>query len=217
MALLSKRDLLRRVPLFSSLTEAQVDVLEGAFTKKKFGRNTVIFKQGHPSDAFFVILIGRVHVTTQDPRGREVIFAVLEQGDYFGEMSLIDNEPHSANVKTVVPTEVLMIERQAFESCLPEPHSLPHSVMLNLVQRLRRADKKIETLALMNAQERILHFLRDLARPDDLGCMVLSKRISSSDVSKSVGASREMVTRVIKRLKDDGVLVLRADGSCVIR
>lgn len=217
MALISNRDLLRRVPLFSSLTETQVDVLEDAFTKKKFGRNTLIFRQGQRSEAFFVILIGRAHVVTRDDRGREVIFATLDQGDHFGEMSLIDGEPHSASVRTVVPTEVLMLERRAFDFCLPEPRSLPHRVMLNLVERLRAADRKIESLALMNAHERIVHFLKGLARLDEDGSMVIQDRISSTHIGKSVGTSREMVTRVIKRLKDDGVIVMRPDGSCVIR
>ena len=217
MALISNRDLLKRVPLFSSLTEAQISVLEGSFTKKKFSRNTLIFQQGQRSDAFFVILIGRAHVVTKDDRGREVIFAILNQGDYFGEMSLIDGEPHSTSVKTVIPTEVLMLEREAFEFCLPTPHSLQHSVMLNLVQRLRAADRKIESLALMNAQERIIHFLKELARPDEEGNMVIQERISSTHVGKSVGTSREMVTRVIKRLRDDGMIVMRADGSCAIQ
>ena len=216
MTLLSNRDLLRRVPLFTSLDEAQTDILERAFTKRKFGGNALIFEQGRQSDAFFVILVGRAHVVTRDERGREVIFAVLEQGDYFGEMSLIDSEPHSASVKTVVPTEVLMLERSAFEACLPAPHSLPHSLMLNLVQRLRAADRKIESLALLNAQERVVQYLKEVARPDEDGTPVIRERISSSDLGKSVGASREMVTRVMKRLKDHGVIVMRPDGSCAI-
>jgi CRP/FNR family cyclic AMP-dependent transcriptional regulator len=217
MVLISNRDLLKRVPLFSSLTEAQISVLEGAFTKKKFSRNTLIFQQGQRSDAFFVILVGRAHVVTKDDRGREVIFAILNQGDHFGEMSLIDGEPHSTSVKTVIPTEVLMLEREAFEFCLPTPHSLQHSVMLNLVQRLRAADRKIEFLALMKAEERIIHFLKELARPDEEGNMVIQERISSTHVGKSVGTSREMVTRVIKRLRDDGMIVMRPDGSCSIK
>ena len=217
MALISNRDLLKRVPLFSSLTEAQISVLEGAFTKKKFSRNTLIVQQGQRSSIFFVILIGSAHVVTKDDRGREVIFAILNQGDYFGEMSLIDGAPHSTSVRTVIPTDVLMLERQAFDFCLPAPNSLQHSVMLNLVQRLRAADRKIESLALMNAEERIIHFLKELARPDEEGNMVIQERISPIQVSKSVGTSREMVARVIKRLRDDGMIVMRPDGSCSIK
>ena len=110
-----------------------------------------------------------------------------------------------------------MLERQAFDFCLPAPNSLQHSVMLNLVQRLRAADRKIESLALMNAEERIIHFLKELARPDEEGNMVIQERISPIQVSKSVGTSREMVARVIKRLRDDGMIVMRPDGSCTIK
>jgi CRP-like cAMP-binding protein len=213
MALLSDRDLLRRVPLFPSLTESRSHALENAFSKRRFDRNTLIVQQGERSEAFLVILVGRAHVITQGDRGREVIFAVLEQGDHFGEASVIDRLPHSASVRAAVPTEVLMLERDAFNACLPERGSLPHGVMLTLVQRLRAADRKIESLALLNVEERIVHFLREIAHVDPDGHMIIHERVSAGDVGRNVGASREMATRVIKRMKDEGMIVVRPDGS----
>jgi CRP/FNR family cyclic AMP-dependent transcriptional regulator len=213
MALLSNKDLLKRVSLFSSLSDNQFAILENSFIKKKIRRNYLIFKQGHQSDSFFVILTGRAHIITTDEQNREVILATLRPGDYFGEMSLIDGKPHSASIKAVVPTEILMLERQAFDSCMPVPDSPPHRVMVSLVQRLRAADKKIKSLALLKGHDRIIQFLKEISFADDEGGMIIRAKISASYVGKNVGASREMSSRVLKKLKAEGLIVERPDGS----
>lgn len=213
MSLLSNGSLLRRVPIFASLTEAQIKILENSFVKRKFRRSSLIFRQGDQSDAFFAILIGRVHVLTRDRRGKEVIFNTLKQGDYFGEMSLIDGEPHSTSVKAVTACELLMIDRAVFQQCLPAPDSPEHRVMLSLVNRLRAADKKIESLALLTGKERIFEFLKEISTRDDEGHRVLPEKVSATEIARNVGASRELVTRMIKSLKDDGLIIKQADGS----
>lgn len=213
MSLLSNGNLLRRVPIFASLTEAQLKILENSFVKKKFRSNSLIFRQGDQSDAFFAILIGRVHVLTRDRRGKEVIFNTLRQGDYFGEMSLIDGEPHSTSVKAVTACELLMIDRVIFQQCLPTPDSPEHRVMLSLVSRLRAADKRIESLALLTGKERIFEFLKGLSKMDDEGHRILPDKVSPTEIARNVGASRELVTRMIKSLRDAGSIVKQADGS----
>ena len=107
--MLSNLDLLRRVPLFSLLTVAQAEVISGAVVKQRFKRGEPLVEQGHKSDALFILLTGRARVMTSDSRGREVILATLAPGDYLGEMSIIDNQPHSATVRAEVQTDVLMI------------------------------------------------------------------------------------------------------------
>ena len=217
MSLVSNGNLLRRVPIFASVTEHQLKILESSFVKRKFKGNSLIFQQGDQSNAFFVILIGRVHLLARDSRGREVIFNTLKQGDYFGEMSLIDGEPHSASVKAMTACELLMIDREIFQKCMPERDSPEQRIMLSLVGRLRAADKKIESLALLNGKERIIEFLKGLAVLDDEGYRILPEKLSSTEIAKNVGASRELVTRMIKSLKDDGLIVKRADGSqCIM-
>lgn len=213
MALLSNKDLLQRVPIFRSLTEMQLETLAGSFVKKKFRNNALIFRQGAQSDAFFAILVGRVHVTMRDEKGREVIFSTLKQGDYFGEMSLIDGEPHSTSVKAVAACELLVIERAAFQSCMPDLDSPENRIMLSLVSRLRAADKKIESLALQGGQERIFNFLKEMATLDEEGHQVLRTKISAVDVGKNVGTSRELAARIVKKFKENGVMIRQSDGS----
>jgi CRP/FNR family cyclic AMP-dependent transcriptional regulator len=217
MALLSNRDLLRRVPLFSSLTDDQISLLENSFVKRKFKTNSLVFRQGEQSESFFCILVGRAHVVMRDTQGREVISETLKQGDYFGEMSLIDVQPHSASVRAIAVCELLMIERDVFASCLPKPETPAFSIMLSLVSRLRKADKKIETIALQSGRERILGFLREASEPDDRGNMVIARKLTASHISKNIGASRELTARIVKSLKDEGLLVIQDNGSYQIR
>ena len=167
--MLSNLDLLRRVPLFSLLTVAQAELISGAVIKRRFKRGEALVEQGQKSDALFILLMGRARVMTCDSRGREVILATLSQGDYLGEMSIIDNQPHSATVRAEVQTDVLMLGRTEFARCLTENASMSLVVMRGLVKRLRHADRKIESLALLDVYGRVAHALLDFAVPDAQG------------------------------------------------
>ena len=111
MSMVSNLELIRRVPLFSLLTAVQAESVANAVVKRRFKRGEIIVEQGAKSNALFILLTGRARVLTSDSRGREVILATMNPGDYLGEMSLIDNEPHSATVRTEVQTDVLMLAR----------------------------------------------------------------------------------------------------------
>ncbi|WP_422843609.1 Crp/Fnr family transcriptional regulator [Acidovorax sp. M2(2025)] len=215
--MLSNLDLLRRVPLFSLLTVAQAEVVSGAVVKRRFKRGEVLVEQGQKSNALFILLTGRARVMTADSRGREVILATLGQGDYLGEMSIIDNEPHSATVRAEVQTDVLMLGRTEFARCLAENTSMSLVVMRGLVKRLRHADRKIESLALLDVYGRVAHALLDFAQPDAQGQRLIKEKISRQDLAKMVGASREMVSRVMKDLEERGFIEVLPTGATLLK
>lgn len=215
--MLSNLDLLRRVPLFSLLTVTQAEVISGAVIKRRFKRGETLVEQGHKSDALFILLTGRARVMTSDSRGREVILATLSQGDYLGEMSIIDNEPHSATVRAEVQTDVLMLGRTEFARCLTENASMSLVVMRGLVKRLRHADRKIESLALLDVYGRVAHALLDFATPDAQGQLLIKDKISRQDLAKMVGASREMVSRVMKDLEERGFIEALPSGATLLK
>ena len=142
--------------------------------------------------------------------------ATLSSGDYVGEMSLIDNQPHSATVRAEIQTDVLVLGRAEFARCLSENTAMAYAVMKGLVQRLRQADRKIESLALMDVYGRVARALMEHAKPDAEGRMVIAGKVSRQDVAKTIGASREMVSRVIKDLEDRGFIETQADGTTLI-
>ncbi|MFC7433702.1 Crp/Fnr family transcriptional regulator [Hydrogenophaga bisanensis] len=217
MAILSNLELIRRVPLFSTLTQAQAESVSEAVVKRRYKRGEEIVEQGKKSNFLAIVLTGRARVITQDSRGREVILATMNPGDYVGEMSLIDNQPHSATVRAEVQTDVLILGRAEFARCLPENTSMAYAVMKGLVQRLRQADRKIESLALMDVYGRVARALLEFAQPDKDGQLVIRERVSRQDVAKMIGASREMVSRVMKDLEDRGFIESADDGSTIIK
>ena len=217
MTMLSSLDLIRRVPLFSMLTESQAISVADAVVKRRFKRGEVIVEQGKKSNMLAIVLTGRARVVTTDSRGREVILATLQPGDHIGEMSLIDNEPHSATVRAEVQTDVLMLGRIEFARCLPENSSMAYAVMRGLVQRLRHADRKIESLALMDVYGRVARALLEFATETGDGEMLIREKISRQDIAKMVGASREMVSRVMKDLEERGFIQTQENGSIVVK
>ena len=216
MAMLSNLDLIRRVPLFSMLTNDQAQAIADGVVKRRFRRGEIIVEQGRKSNALFILLTGRARVVTADSRGREVILAVLEPGDYLGEMSLIDNDPHSATVRAEVQTDVLVLGRTEFARCLPENSSLSYALMRGLVQRLRNADRQIESLALLDVYGRVARALLDMS-VEEGGQQLIRQKVSRQDLAKVVGASREMVSRVMKDLEERGHIETQENGWVVLK
>lgn len=216
MAMLSNLDLIRRVPLFSMLTNEQAQGVANNIVKRRYRRGELIMEQGQKSNSLYILLSGRARVLASDARGREIILAVLQPGDYVGEMSLIDNEPHSATVRAEVQTDMLVLGRADFARCLPENSSLSYAIMRGLVQRLRNADRQIESLALLDVYGRVARALLEMAETVGDRRMIRGK-VSRQDLAKTVGASREMVSRVMKDLEDRALIETLEDGSVVVR
>jgi CRP-like cAMP-binding protein len=217
MSMLSNLDLIRRVPLFSMLTADQAQAIADSVVKRRFRRGELVVEQGRKSNALFILLNGRARVLTSDARGREVILAVLESGDYVGEMSLIDNEPHSATVRAEIQTDMLVLQRSDFARCLPENSTLSYAILRGLVKRLRNADRQIESLALLDVYGRVARTLLDMAETDPAGVRIIRHKVSRQDMAKVVGASREMVSRVMKDLEERGVIETQDNGFVVIK
>jgi CRP-like cAMP-binding protein len=215
--MLSNLDLIRRVPLFAKITPDHAAMLSDAVIKRRFKRGELIVEQGKKSDSLFIILAGRARVLLTDRKSREVILAGLHPGDYVGEMSLIDNEPHSASVETEIQTDVFVLGRAEFARCLADSSSMAYAVMQGLVLRLRKADEKIGSLALMGVYGRVADVLIGAAAMDGDHQMVIREKISRQDIAKMVGASREMVSRVMRDFEDQGFIETREGGSIVVK
>lgn len=210
--MLSNLDLIRRVPLFSMLTTQQAQSMANAVSKKRFKRGEVLVERGMKSNVLYIILTGRARVQIADTKGREVILAILRSGDYVGEMSVIDGDPHSATVVADQQVDVLTVGRDDFLRCLAENIPMCFVVMQGLVQRLRKASHKISSLALVGVYGRVAMVLLDSAVPDDQGALLIREKVSRQDIAKMVGASREMVSRVMKDFEEQGFIQQRDNG-----
>ena len=212
MSILSHAELIRRVPLFTMMTSDQSILLSEAVTKRRYKRGEAMVEQGAQANALVLILAGRARVVMTDRQLREVILATLRPGDYLGEMSLIDSEPHSASVVAEIQTDALVLGRSEFERCLNDHAPMAQAVMRGLVLRLRQANEKISSLALLNVYERVAKVLMGYAIPSGDKKLVIRDKMSRQDIAKMVGASREMVSRVMRDFEEQGFIEISEGG-----
>ena len=163
-----------------------------------------------------LVLAGRAKVQHSDTEGKEVILAILGPGEFFGEMSLIDDAPRSASVITVEPCDFISIQKDSFKAALASSPDMAMQIMRGLVRRLREADKKIETLALLDVYGRVARVLLDFSEQVN-GERVVKNKLPRQEIAKMIGASREMVSRVMKGLEVDGYIVPAPEGRLVLR
>lgn len=204
---------LRTVPLFSGFADDQLVTLTQVVTRRSVPRGSMLMAQGDPTDSLYIIISGRLKVMMGDEEGKEVILAMLGPGEIVGEMGLIDDSPRSATVTAVEPSELLAISRREFRRCLAENFDMAMGVMRGLVRRLREADRKIGSLALLDVYGRVARLLIDMSE-DVNGQKVVTKRLPKQDIAKMIGASREMVSRVMRDLQLGGFIEQR--GSTII-
>jgi CRP/FNR family cyclic AMP-dependent transcriptional regulator len=207
---------LRRVPLFSGLTEAQLETLAAGSARRSYPKGRTIVSEGEPSQSMYILLAGRAKVQRSDSEGKEVILAVLGSGEFIGEMSLIDDAPRSASVVTLEPCEFMGVSKDAFKAMLTQSPEVAMNVMRGLVRRLREADKKIETLALLDVYGRVARVLLDFSENVG-GERIVKNKLPRQEIAKMIGASREMVSRVMKGLEIDGYIVPMPEGKLVLR
>src|SRR5712692_8628280 len=151
---MSVAQFLRRVPLFSHLSDNDIARLAESARERSYPKNSVILFEDDPGDALYVVKQGQVKVVLIGEDGREVILSVLLEGNFFGEMALIDDEPRSAHVIAMVDSNLLVLRREDFQRRLQEAPNMALGLLRELSRRMRRADDKIGGLVLLDVNGR---------------------------------------------------------------
>jgi CRP/FNR family cyclic AMP-dependent transcriptional regulator len=206
---------LKAVPFFTQLSDRELDVVRAVSTEKTYPKNAVVLTEGEMGDSLFMIQSGKVKVFIGDEDGREIILKILGPGDFFGEMSMIDKQPRSASVTTIEASTFLVLSHAAFERCVEQAPRIANMVMRVLAQRVREADRKIGTLALMDVYGRVASTLLELSVYSD-GKLMVGEKLSQQDLANMVGASREMVNRILKDLSDRGFISIESKSITII-
>lgn len=201
---------LLEIPLFAVLAQAQREALAAKLQSRRMLKGQQVFLQGDPGDEMFLLLEGRVKICCESLSGREITLTFLENGGFFGEMALLDGEPRSATAIAESAGQLLVLRRVDFQTFLREVPDASVSLLAYLSQRLRRANDKIQDLALLTVRERLAAMLSDLAEKagevDKNGRIVLPKSVSHKALSGLLGTSRETVSRMCADLKDQGLI-----------
>ncbi|MCF8150118.1 MAG: Crp/Fnr family transcriptional regulator [Burkholderiaceae bacterium] len=205
---------LRALPIFETLDDDCLAPLTRVSMLRNIPRNTVVLHDGDRTDNIYFVLSGALKVQVSDKEGREVILSMLGPGELFGEMGVLDDHPRSATVLAVESSEVVMIGKADFKQCLVDNPDVSLFIMRNLTKRLRLADRNIESLALLDVYGRVARLLLESAETVN-GRQVVTHKISKQDIAKMIGASREMVSRVMRDLLVQG-LIEEEDGQLIL-
>ena len=199
---MSTAEFLATVPLFSGLTPDQLARFADVTMEKTFPRGSVIVFEQDPGDSLFVVRSGRVKVVLLGEDGREVILGILEVGEYFGELSLIDEQPRSANVIAMEDAALLVLRREDFRKRVEEAPTVAWALLMGLSRRLRQADSKIGGLVLLDVPGRVAKLLTDLAK--ESGSDAIPRVLTHQTIAHMIGASRETVSRTMKDFQEAG-------------
>jgi CRP-like cAMP-binding protein len=207
-----ERTLLRSVSIFADLDPAAAAALERLADRRDYAEGAVIVSQDEAGDALFVLVSGRVKVVLYGESGREIILSVFKKpGDFFGEMSLLDDEPRSATLIAAERSRLLVLSRRDFQAHIASHPRTALRVLTELSRRLRRADGVIGNLALLDVYGRLAGKLRELAASEGEeadGGVVLRQRPTQAEIAATIGTSRETVSRVLSDLARRGHVVL---------
>jgi CRP/FNR family cyclic AMP-dependent transcriptional regulator len=204
---------LKSLPLFAAFGEEQLRALVPAILRRHAPRGTAVLREGERVDSLYIVVGGRFKVMMGEADGKEVILSFIGPGEIFGEMGLIDDGPRSASVVAIEPSDLLVVTRGAFRRCMAESYDTAMGVMRVLVRRLRAADRKIGSLAMLDVYGRVARLLLDMAEDVD-GQKVVTKRLTKQDIARMIGASREAVSLVMKDLELNGYFEVR--GSTIV-
>ncbi len=206
---------LRNVPLFAGLNEAELERLSRVCGRRRAERGEFVVRSGESTDSLYILLTGRAKVTNSDEEGREIILAMLGPGESFGEMGLIDGSPRSADVVALEASELLVLGKDEFQRCMKDNFQVALKLMQVLVRRLREADRKIESLALLDVYGRVARLLLEMSEPED-GKRIVKRKVSKQDMARMIGASREMVSKVVRDLELSGYIAYEGDRIVII-
>lgn len=200
---------LRSVSLFSELQDSDLKKIGNILATRTFSKNTTVLIEEDTGSTMFIILKGSVKITRISEEGREVILSILNEGDFFGEMSIIDDEPRSANAVTLEKSQLLVIHRKDFFQMLHDYPQITINLLKEFAHRLRRGDSQIKSLSLHDAVSKVASTLLRIS--DDSGtiyngCVTINKLPPQQDLASMAGTSRETISRSIGTLTKLGYL-----------
>lgn len=204
------RDLLAQVPLLAQLAPKALDEIASLVRKHRYAAGEVVFHQGDPGTALYIVEEGEVKIVLGSSDGKEVILRLLGRGDFLGELALLDGEPRSAEAVATIPTTLLILPRDAFAAFVAGHPQAALVLLTTLSRRLRGADSRMHDAVFLDVRTRLVKLLVELAetrgRPAPRGVMVAS-RLTQGDLAGMVGATRESVNKWLRYYAERGLIL----------
>ncbi len=199
--------ILKDIPFLANLPDEDLTALASHAKKGSFPKRAIIITEGEETESLYILLTGKVRVFSSDESGKEVTLKILESGSYFGELSLLDNEPRSVSIMTLEKVTCGIISKSNFKQWLKEHPDATFGLIQDLSKKIRSLTHKIKDLALSNVYERTIKILKEMAVEKD-GVLTISDKITQQELANMVGSSREMVNKIMKELTKGGYIVM---------
>jgi CRP-like cAMP-binding protein len=215
-----KARLLRSSFIFRDLDETLLGRLARLSQTHRLAKGTLLFHQGEEGDALYGVAEGLIRIWVSGDSGKELTLQLLEPGDVFGEIALLDGLPRSASAEAVDDSLLVMVKRDAFLPLLEAESGLARHVIELICERLRDSTNRASDFAFLGLPTRLARKLLQLAiahghdEPD--GAVRIALKLSQSELAQMLGVTREAVNKQLKAWTQDG-LVLHEHGQIVIR
>jgi len=202
--------MLKRVPLFSDLNEPELQSVATLASSIEVFKKTIVVQEFDPGNSMYIILSGQVKVSTYSLEGREVVLALLGKGSFFGEMSLLDEEPRSANVTTMQDCKFANIRRGELMTLLMQQPIIALKLLAETASRLRKTSNMLKRVSSMDVPHRLYTYLVDHCQRfghQDTNGWYATVLPTHQLLADQLSTSRETISRAISQLKQDGILV----------
>jgi CRP-like cAMP-binding protein len=207
-----------RVEVLSYLSDQELAMLREQCTACVFRAGNVIVERDEQDHSVYFIMYGRVHVLNYSSAGRIVTYSSIAEGGMFGEMAAIDGLPRSAWVCAVNDCMVIKISKEIFLSYLQKSPTFSMAVMRKLSKNLRELDERLVNVLSMRAEQRVCVEIISMAKPTSVkpgpDCVV--EMPTQSNFANLVGLSRETVSRILSRLRSDGLVKISRNGLDIL-
>jgi CRP/FNR family transcriptional regulator len=208
----TRKEYLRNTPVLSGLSDDELDELVPLVVKRRLKEDTVVFHEGDPASAFYLVKQGRVKIYKVAADGREQVLSILGDGQIFGDVPVFDGGPYPATAATMADTEIYQIKREDFEDFVRRHPEVALKLLRVLGQRLRQSMALIRDLSFKQVPHRLAGLLlrlgRDYGSKTDSGTLI-DMKLSRQEIAEIVGTSRETVTRELKKMESAGMLQLK--------
>ncbi|MDV7338367.1 Crp/Fnr family transcriptional regulator [Terasakiella sp. A23] len=207
-----KKALLANTELLGSLDEEMLDKLLSMTVTRKLAKNETLFVKGDPGDSFFGVQAGKIKIVTTSPNGKEVTLNIIEEGQFFGEIALLDGMDRTADALAMEKTELLVIQRRDFIPFLEKHPKLCIQVMQLLCHRVRITSEMVEDAAFLPLDGRLAKRLLNLAElygeDQDDGGVLIGLNLPQQELARMMGTSRESVNKQLQVWRGQGWIEL---------
>ena len=214
---ISVRTVLERNLLFRGLLPATLDQIARLCVRRTYAPDGIVFSQSAPGDALFGVMTGRVRISASSAGGREVFLNIMEPGDSFGEIALLDGRPRTAAATAMSPAELFIITREQFLSLLPREPLLTEHLLRLLCERLRWVSEFAEESALLPVPARLARRLLALSQlhGHDTGTGTELK-VSQDEMARFLGLSRQIINQHLQDWKAQHWVALRRNKILIL-